>query len=256
MPGSDELVALYDQAGSVARSATRGRVRAEALWHAAGVVLVRSGDGKAVYVHLRTPVKDVFPSTWDCWAGGDVSPRARPPPSAPAASSPKNSASTEREPDPLFTKVYDHGTRPLPQLRLRGPLGRPHPPPGRRDRRGPLARPGANCAPGWTTRPRKSPSSPTAAKASRSGSAATAEQRASPHLGEAGASPRPTALAPVLADDGQRRNQPHPSPAAPCRSCPRTTPAAAQRRAARERSTCPRSPQRPRRPRPSDRGTR
>ena len=40
MPGSDELVALYDQAGAVVGTTTRARVRAGALWHAAGVVLV------------------------------------------------------------------------------------------------------------------------------------------------------------------------------------------------------------------------
>lgn len=48
-------------------------MRAEGLWHASGVVLVRSGDGESVYVHLRTPDKDVYPGTWDCWAGGVVS---------------------------------------------------------------------------------------------------------------------------------------------------------------------------------------
>ncbi|MFJ9786919.1 NUDIX domain-containing protein [Amycolatopsis sp. NPDC101161] len=108
MPGSDELVALYDQAGSVVGTTTRSRVRAEALWHAAGVVLVRSGDGKAVYVHLRTAVKDVWPSTWDCWAGGVVA----------AGETPAECASRELaeelgvqgvEPVPLFTKVYDDG---------------------------------------------------------------------------------------------------------------------------------------------------
>lgn len=108
MPGSDELVALYDQAGSVAGSTTRSRVRADALWHAAGVVLVRSGDGNAVYVHLRTAVKDVFPSTWDCWAGGMVA----------AGETPAECARRELaeelgvhgvEPVPLFTKVYDDG---------------------------------------------------------------------------------------------------------------------------------------------------
>ncbi|SEF22156.1 ADP-ribose pyrophosphatase YjhB, NUDIX family [Amycolatopsis pretoriensis] len=108
MPGSDELVALYDQAGSVVGTTTRSRVRAEALWHAAGVVLVRSGDGRAVYVHLRTAVKDVFPSTWDCWAGGVVA----------AGESPAGCARRELaeelgvhgvEPVPLFTKVYDDG---------------------------------------------------------------------------------------------------------------------------------------------------
>jgi 8-oxo-dGTP pyrophosphatase MutT (NUDIX family) len=108
MPGSDELVALYDQAGSVVGSTTRSRVRADALWHAAGVVLVRSGDGNSVYVHLRIPTKDVFPSTWDCWAGGVVA----------AGETPAECARRELaeelgvqgvEPVPLFTKVYDDG---------------------------------------------------------------------------------------------------------------------------------------------------
>jgi 8-oxo-dGTP pyrophosphatase MutT (NUDIX family) len=108
MPGSDELVALYDQAGSVVGSTTRSRVRADGLWHAAGVVLVRSGDGTAVYVHLRTPTKDVFPATWDCWAGGVVA----------AGETPAECARRElaeelgvrgADPVPLFTKVYDDG---------------------------------------------------------------------------------------------------------------------------------------------------
>ncbi|WP_326949705.1 NUDIX domain-containing protein [Amycolatopsis sp. NBC_01307] len=108
MPGSDELVALYDQAGSVVGSTLRSRLRSEGLWHAAGVVLVRSGDGNAVYMHLRTPTKDVFPSTWDCWAGGVVA----------AGESPAECARRELaeelgvhgvEPVPLFTKVYDDG---------------------------------------------------------------------------------------------------------------------------------------------------
>jgi 8-oxo-dGTP pyrophosphatase MutT (NUDIX family) len=108
MPGSDELVALYDQAGSVVGTTTRSRVRDEGLWHAAGVVLVRSGDGSGVYVHLRTAVKDVFPSTWDCWAGGVVA----------AGETPAECARRELaeelgvhgvEPVPLFTKVYDDG---------------------------------------------------------------------------------------------------------------------------------------------------
>ncbi|WP_326835877.1 NUDIX domain-containing protein [Amycolatopsis rhabdoformis] len=109
MPGSDELVALYDRAGQVTGQAPRSRVRAEGLWHAAGVVLVRSGDGRSVYVHLRTPDKDVFPSTWDCWAGGVVA----------AGETPAECARRELaeelgvhgvEPQPLFTKIYDQGT--------------------------------------------------------------------------------------------------------------------------------------------------
>lgn len=73
MPGSaGELVAVYDAQGAVVGSASRGEVRAKGLWHAAGVVLVRSMDGKSAYVHLRSPDKDVFPGMYDCWAGGIV----------------------------------------------------------------------------------------------------------------------------------------------------------------------------------------
>ncbi|HET6504987.1 MAG TPA: NUDIX domain-containing protein [Amycolatopsis sp.] len=71
MQGS-ELVAVYDAGGAVVGSATRAEVRAKGLWHAAGSVLVRSPDGESAYVHLRSPDKDVFPGTYDCWAGGVV----------------------------------------------------------------------------------------------------------------------------------------------------------------------------------------
>ena len=69
---ADELVALYSPDGSVAGSATRARMRAEGLWHAATVILVRSGDGSRVYVHRRSPDKDIYPGLRDCWAGGVV----------------------------------------------------------------------------------------------------------------------------------------------------------------------------------------
>jgi len=109
MPLSDELVALYDRNGHDIGTVPRSQVRAEGLWHAAGVVLVRSGDGQSVYVHLRTPGKDVFPSTWDCWAGGVVA----------AGETPADCARRELaeelgvhgvEPEPLFTQVYENGS--------------------------------------------------------------------------------------------------------------------------------------------------
>ncbi|WP_236793047.1 NUDIX hydrolase [Amycolatopsis sp. GM8] len=68
----DELVAIYDATGTVTGSATRADMRARGLWHAAGEVLVRSGDGESAYIHRRSPDKDVFPGLWDCWAGGVV----------------------------------------------------------------------------------------------------------------------------------------------------------------------------------------
>ncbi|NIH83552.1 NUDIX hydrolase [Amycolatopsis granulosa] len=67
---ADELVAHYDAAGTVVGRVRRAEMRAHGLWHAATLVLVRSGDGSRVYVHRRAPDKDVFPGLHDCWAGG------------------------------------------------------------------------------------------------------------------------------------------------------------------------------------------
>ena len=70
----DELVALYDpddDRGRVIGSAPRSRVRAENLPHAATAVLLTDVDGR-IYVHRRTDTKDVYPGTWDAWAGGVV----------------------------------------------------------------------------------------------------------------------------------------------------------------------------------------
>ncbi len=104
--GGDELVAKYDPRGAVVGSVSRAEVRAEGHWHAAAVVLVRSPDGEQVYVHLRSPDKDVFPSAYDCWAGGVVA----------AGETPAECAGRELaeelgihgvSPVPLFTLVYD-----------------------------------------------------------------------------------------------------------------------------------------------------
>jgi 8-oxo-dGTP pyrophosphatase MutT (NUDIX family) len=68
----EELVAIYDGHAQVVGRTTRADMRARGLWHAAGEVLLRSGDGDTVYVHRRSPDKDVFAGLWDCWAGGVV----------------------------------------------------------------------------------------------------------------------------------------------------------------------------------------
>ena len=70
----DELVAIYDpddDRGRVVGSAPRSQVRAQNLPHAATAVLLTDDDGR-IYVHRRTDTKDVYPGTWDAWAGGVV----------------------------------------------------------------------------------------------------------------------------------------------------------------------------------------
>lgn len=67
-----ELLAVYDATGRVVGAAERGVVYREGLWHASAGVLVRSGDGRRVYVHRRTDSKLVFAGMHDCLAGGVV----------------------------------------------------------------------------------------------------------------------------------------------------------------------------------------
>jgi isopentenyldiphosphate isomerase len=66
----EEVVALYDE-GRPLGSAPRSQMRAQNLRHAATGVIVRDPFGR-VYVHRRTPTKDVYPSRWDFTAGGVV----------------------------------------------------------------------------------------------------------------------------------------------------------------------------------------
>jgi 8-oxo-dGTP pyrophosphatase MutT (NUDIX family) len=75
---TDELVAVYDAAGAVVGAAPRTRVYAEGLWHASAGVLVRSLDGRRLYVHRRTDTKAVFAGMHDCLAGGVVDPGETP----------------------------------------------------------------------------------------------------------------------------------------------------------------------------------
>ncbi len=67
-PG-DELVDVIDAAGHTVGVVTRREMRGRRLPHRCVYVLVfnRRGD---VFVHLRTPTKDVFPSHWDVAVGG------------------------------------------------------------------------------------------------------------------------------------------------------------------------------------------
>ncbi|MEU4389685.1 NUDIX domain-containing protein [Kribbella sp. NPDC023855] len=67
----DELVALLDADGRVCGSAPRSVMRRDNLRHAATAVLVRNSAGE-IYVHRRTPTKDVYPSHYDIAAGGVV----------------------------------------------------------------------------------------------------------------------------------------------------------------------------------------
>jgi isopentenyldiphosphate isomerase len=67
-PG-DELVDIVDDDGLVIGTATRREVRARRLAHRCVYVLVFNRYGE-LFIHLRTPTKDVYPSHWDIAVGG------------------------------------------------------------------------------------------------------------------------------------------------------------------------------------------
>lgn len=67
----DELIALYDAHGRPCGAAARSRMRAENLTHGATAVVVRNSRGE-IYVHRRTPTKDVYPGRRDFVAGGVI----------------------------------------------------------------------------------------------------------------------------------------------------------------------------------------
>jgi isopentenyldiphosphate isomerase len=67
-PG-DDLVDVIDDEGRTVGTVTRREVRARRLPHRCVYVLVFNGRGE-LFIHLRTPTKDVYPFYWDVAVGG------------------------------------------------------------------------------------------------------------------------------------------------------------------------------------------
>jgi isopentenyldiphosphate isomerase len=67
-PG-DEPVDVVDDEGNTIGTATRREMRARRLPHRAAYILVFDGRD-ALFIHLRTPTKDVWPGHWDVTVGG------------------------------------------------------------------------------------------------------------------------------------------------------------------------------------------
>ncbi len=64
-----ELVDVIDDAGRVIGTATRQEIRARRLPHRCVYIFVFNSRGE-LFIHLRTPTKDVYPSHWDVAVGG------------------------------------------------------------------------------------------------------------------------------------------------------------------------------------------
>jgi isopentenyldiphosphate isomerase len=71
MGTQDEMVTIVDEHNNVVGAVPRSTMRAERLTHRATYVMVFNPRGE-LYVHKRTPIKDVFPGYYDVAAGGVV----------------------------------------------------------------------------------------------------------------------------------------------------------------------------------------
>jgi isopentenyldiphosphate isomerase len=70
-PTGEETGILVDDDDRVTGTAPRSDIRAKNLLHRGVAVIVRNPDGR-IYVHRRTPTKDVFPDMYDMVVGGMV----------------------------------------------------------------------------------------------------------------------------------------------------------------------------------------
>jgi isopentenyldiphosphate isomerase len=70
-PATEETGVLVDDDDQVTGTAPRSRIRSQNLPHRGVAILVRNPDGE-IYVHRRTPTKDVFPDMYDMVVGGMV----------------------------------------------------------------------------------------------------------------------------------------------------------------------------------------
>jgi isopentenyldiphosphate isomerase len=69
MQPGDEMVDVIDDEGRTVGTVTRREMRGRRLPHRCTYILVFNRRGE-LFVHLRTPTKDVYPSHWDVAVGG------------------------------------------------------------------------------------------------------------------------------------------------------------------------------------------
>lgn len=67
----EEWIDLVDEADRVLGRVTRAQMRRDNLWHRTVMILCLDSRER-VYVHRRTPHKDVFPGLYDMFVGGVV----------------------------------------------------------------------------------------------------------------------------------------------------------------------------------------
>ena len=74
MDPADEIVSIVDEQNRETGTATRRQMRQQRLIHRCTYVFVFNSKGE-LFVQLRTPVKDIYPSYFDLAAGGVINAR-------------------------------------------------------------------------------------------------------------------------------------------------------------------------------------
>jgi isopentenyldiphosphate isomerase len=70
---AEELVDVIDEAGHTVGVVSRGEMRSRRLPHRCTYVFIFNQRGE-IFIHLRTPTKDVYASHWDVAIGGVLGP--------------------------------------------------------------------------------------------------------------------------------------------------------------------------------------
>lgn len=99
----DELVDILDDDGRPVEVVSRREMRRRRLPHRCVYLLVFNSRGE-LFVHLRTPTKDVYPAHWDVTVGGV--PAAGEPLSAAAHREGREELGVELAPVPCFAHRY------------------------------------------------------------------------------------------------------------------------------------------------------
>lgn len=103
---ADEWVDVIDDAGNVVGIVTRREMRERRLPHRCVYLLVFDSRGR-LFIHQRTPSKDVYPSRWDVCVGGVLA--AGESFDQAAAREGREELGVDLEPHPLFPFRYADG---------------------------------------------------------------------------------------------------------------------------------------------------
>ncbi|MEU7473196.1 NUDIX domain-containing protein [Streptomyces sp. NPDC044984] len=105
---AEEIIDIVDENDRVVGRSPRGEAYARGLRHRCAFILVRDAGGR-IFVHRRTPAKQVFPSLYDMFVGGVVGAGEGYDEAALREAEEELGVSGLPRPEYVFTFLYDDG---------------------------------------------------------------------------------------------------------------------------------------------------